>query len=755
MNFVAQLEDYLRDLGSEARKKHPGVKEASERAILKLRTLQNAYASAVRKASNTGGEHPTTSLFQSQDLLHPFLLAANYPNASTKLLDISFKAMRLLMESNAICAGDGIHMVRVWTIQAHVIMSQYQKHHKKGASIDSSNHSSAAAASSSGATKTGTTSATSLASSTASWLGGWVGGSSASSSASAAASSTAEAASTAIRNAVSSSSGQAGQQYSASNKDMERLALEILSCLLQLTELLKEESLSTDMWTQSVSLCCLLLEFKKTVQQAAHSTLPQVLSILYQTSNNNKYNLQTWEDLLQLASHSPQKKAPALHGAFSQCRLDTTASKAPPSPSPVLAIELMATILKEHPDLLAGSDKFLSKTMSVTAALLHQQTTSTTFDLSKTLRVFQWTLVVLQTQSQALIECRELLMHVIKPVQAATEACRRHHDFEDGYIYSGDASSYAETDLASVALNNKSSRRLTGSEGTSSASQQNTSNSHTTLLPTANLWKAGIALETIFHLLRNCSRPESFHVKSPLSPVLDRDTMVGLAEALSDFATIGSCCQGHILQLVDLCNNMNAITQNNNSTGNAGNDSLMPAVSREEDYQSPEPIEPMLFHKAEQLIKSGTASALFDESAAKSSNDKKASSSSSLVQMVMGDTLWIAFNGIIQIVVSILPSLPPDQMEPVAEGSFAPTLAALQHYLKRVPGSKALARLSLNGYFHLANICMPSTSEARTVRRGALFTSLCKLSLPAWGKHDATRYVFVSRYLSYIYCLYV
>jgi hypothetical protein len=39
MNFVNQLEEYLRDLGAEARKKHPGVKEASERAILKLRTL--------------------------------------------------------------------------------------------------------------------------------------------------------------------------------------------------------------------------------------------------------------------------------------------------------------------------------------------------------------------------------------------------------------------------------------------------------------------------------------------------------------------------------------------------------------------------------------------------------------------------------------------------------------------------------------------------------------------------------------------
>eukprot|EP00578_Thalassiosira_sp_NH16_P003255 CAMPEP_0181135440 /NCGR_PEP_ID=MMETSP1071-20121207/32631_1 /TAXON_ID=35127 /ORGANISM="Thalassiosira sp., Strain NH16" /LENGTH=55 /DNA_ID=CAMNT_0023222043 /DNA_START=91 /DNA_END=254 /DNA_ORIENTATION=- len=50
MNFVAQIEDHLRDLGAEARKNHPGVKEASERAIIHLRSLQTQYVAAVRRA---------------------------------------------------------------------------------------------------------------------------------------------------------------------------------------------------------------------------------------------------------------------------------------------------------------------------------------------------------------------------------------------------------------------------------------------------------------------------------------------------------------------------------------------------------------------------------------------------------------------------------------------------------------------------------------------------------------------------------
>jgi hypothetical protein len=210
-----------------------GVKEASERAILKLRTLQNQYVSAVRSASAQGEKHPDTTLFRSSDLLHPFLLAANYPNASSKLLDTSFKAMKTLMEANAICPGDGMNMVRVWMIQAQVVVSYSTKEstNKKGAGTSSSASSHAATTPSdtdpAPTTSTAVTTSTTTAASSSSWFGSLL------SSSSAAATETLKTTnSVATMMAVSSSHGQAGSGH-LSSKLLEKLALDILSCLLQ------------------------------------------------------------------------------------------------------------------------------------------------------------------------------------------------------------------------------------------------------------------------------------------------------------------------------------------------------------------------------------------------------------------------------------------------------------------------------------------------------------------------------------------
>lgn len=176
MNFVAQVEDHLRDLGAEARKNYPGksdcccflnfaqllclflsappselhytgVKEASERAIIHLRSLQTQYVAAVRRAgasttTNTTASqqqqqttpsstptpygssaslpprHPTTALFQSQDVLRPFLLAANHPDASHDLLVIALESIQHLLRGDAVCPDDGIQISRVLVIQS-------------------------------------------------------------------------------------------------------------------------------------------------------------------------------------------------------------------------------------------------------------------------------------------------------------------------------------------------------------------------------------------------------------------------------------------------------------------------------------------------------------------------------------------------------------------------------------------------------------------------------------------------------------
>ena len=108
-----------------------GVKEASERAIIHLRSLQTQYVAAVRRAGastnnskqppSSGSSlplHPTTALFQSQDVLRPFLFAANHPDASYDLLVIALESIQHLLRGDAVCPEDGIQISRVLLIQS-------------------------------------------------------------------------------------------------------------------------------------------------------------------------------------------------------------------------------------------------------------------------------------------------------------------------------------------------------------------------------------------------------------------------------------------------------------------------------------------------------------------------------------------------------------------------------------------------------------------------------------------------------------
>lgn len=97
-----------------------GVKEASERAILQLRGLQSKYVASVRLATSTKSPHPTTRTFQSQDILRPFLLAANYPDAGHDVIQLALNAIHTLIAGDAVCPEDTVHVVRVLTIQANV-----------------------------------------------------------------------------------------------------------------------------------------------------------------------------------------------------------------------------------------------------------------------------------------------------------------------------------------------------------------------------------------------------------------------------------------------------------------------------------------------------------------------------------------------------------------------------------------------------------------------------------------------------------
>ena len=697
MNFVQQLEECLRDLAAEARKKHPGVKEASERATLKLRSLKTSYVSAVRQASSGHGQnkHPTTRLFQSSDLLHPFLLAANYPTATNNLLEISFRAVRLLMEADAVVPADGLNLVRVWMIQAHVVAAYYQRQYHNKTFAMSSRH--------------GPEEATSAATSSSSWFS-WGASSSTTTSAGAAsidavstaASMTATTTKLSVKNAVSSSSGQTGQN-AQSPVAMERLALEILSCLLQLLELLKAypDSLTPELWTNAVALACLWLYQlppRHKVQQAAQATTVQVLMLLFQQQQQQqpqtknaraqKFRADTWQDLWALASSSTATttSSPPLQfaGAFALCKTTTTA------PQPAFALELVTQIWKDGYFQAADDERQFLQTLSVTKGLWQQQQRQL-LSVEMTLRTIQWSLVLLQTRSAEYpAECREIFAYMIQPIAAATDACRSHHDFEDGFVYDakeGEAQAQPEDDDGSDV------RR---------APQRNEALS--SFLPPPVLWKAGFAVEAVHVILdynsKNSSSPERLLLLN------DKKLVASLTESLSHFATIGASCRDHILQMVDFC-----------------------------DYQmTTANLKPAVIHKAELAVLSGTAGVVFGESDSKAELRKTPSSlanSNSSSSTVLGEALWIAFQSVLQIADSLHDL---DDPTTLLEETFAPFLAILQHYLKRVVGSKDMVELSLKGYSQLASVCLPLPDCS--MQRKALLTSLAKLSLPSWGKHD-------------------
>ncbi|GKY91522.1 hypothetical protein MPSEU_000124400 [Mayamaea pseudoterrestris] len=687
MNFES-----LRDLASEARKKHPGVKEASERATLRLRMLQTQYVSKVRQANSssqasangsndaakttTTTNHPTTQLFAHSEILHPFLLAANYPNASAELLNISFNSMQLLMRANAVQPSDAIQMLRVWMIQAQNVVSCYEKLYAKEIYLqtESQQHESAAA----------TNHAAGSTTSSSSWFS-W-GSSSAAATTDPSSSNYKQSSNNQIQSTKSSSTTLSSQQ---SPLQMEHCAKQILSCLLQLLELLKEhyaKHLTVELWTNAMALACVWLHYtpiKHTVHQAAVSTLKQVMNLLYSAAAANDKLLQsTWDDLLQLCDVNIQANI-NLTGAFSLCQRSVAHNATVYPPCAELALQLLTRLEREHD--VALPPRLLQKTFGISVQLLLQLDKRGT-SLEKCLRIAQWTTVLFQKYFVSYSgECLELLELLLKPIAAATDICRSHDDFEDGYVYTA-----SDADIVLLAEQHASS----------DGKKLSSTRTLTTLIPPSVLWKAVFSLEAIYVIFDRDDPME-------LSVILeDARIVLALSETLSDFATIGASCMDHLLQFVSF----------GKSLPFSGNEVFAKSLTK---------VKPTFFRTAEQACTSGNAQSLLVDGA---STDKSTSSPSS---GVLGEALWITLQNLLRLPECMIGLNGVEQM---LEQTFAPSLAVLQHYLKRCIGSSDLVQLSLKGFANLADVCLP----LGTIHRKALLLSLCKLSLPTWGQRDST-----------------
>lgn len=108
-----------------------------------------------------------------------------------------------------------------------------------------------------------------------------------------------------------------------------------------------------------------------------------------------------------------------------------------------------------------------------------------------------------------------------------------------------------------------------------------------------------------------------------------------------------------------------------------------------------------------------------------------------------GETTWLAFKCILSLVKALKDlaisetngDLESQQMlSGLVNGSFAPSVSMLQHFIRRMLGSPVIVTQTLSSYEELACASMSVDSQSTNVRRQAILMSLCKLCLPSWGK---------------------
>ena len=121
--MAKQLEEDLRLLSVEARKRYPLVKEAAERSIIKLRAkiavlLRVARSEGSNGGVGGGGGGGGHGFRADEELLRPFVLACNHADVSVKLGVMSLSAFQRLLSRGAVAVGQFPNIVRVLRIQS-------------------------------------------------------------------------------------------------------------------------------------------------------------------------------------------------------------------------------------------------------------------------------------------------------------------------------------------------------------------------------------------------------------------------------------------------------------------------------------------------------------------------------------------------------------------------------------------------------------------------------------------------------------
>lgn len=720
---------------------YTGVKEASERAILTLRSLQSQYVSAVRAATSSKkgsstAPHPTTALFRSQDVLRPFLLACNYPDASSALLLIGLNAIQLLINGDAVCPEDSVHIARVLGIQAACCCRNFQN---EGSTSQQSRGSGGVMASLIGA-------ASSL-------PGGY----------------------------YSSSSGSGHR----TPKDDEAIGLKVLQTLTIMTSSNQLE-LGQEVLHQAISACLTLISGNESTKEeknkkrnqrsierdvstgsssvnganenmrrAAASTLKQILLVTFERAGIHSEKNKEFHNMTKTAASSAfldlcalsenreggNKLKSEVTGPFLMQGGSSGKKRSVKPPPRSACFEILNMIINHTPALFEFSNdeaspnsefakllrfkacpaisKVLLSEFHVTEQTL---TTGSTDDratidemgdreaFSLLLRSTRLACTILQKfgkQKDLASECHILLTAMIRFISSSSEAFRDNDKFEDGYIYS----TIMQT-LQNVDPQPSNSWRST---------QVNSSESYPLLISNNLLWQSALGLESLFTLIGD-SEMMKFLYSSDVTQKDQKNLVATIAETVSDFATTASSNKSGILSVVRTVSSRIDEISNSSATSNV---ILQPLIfgrasqinTLYDDWESSPSIDASLIQP------NGPDTHVFDENQIPFCDD--------------GEAIWLAFNCILSLSSSMrtLSSELAPQIQFLVKYSFAPIMAVLQHFLKRFPSENYILNRVLTGFKDLVDTCIPLRCEDG-LHSEALIKTLCSLSLPNWGKME-------------------
>ena len=217
------------------------------------------------------------------------------------------------------------------------------------------------------------------------------------------------------------------------------------------------------------------------------------------------------------------------------------------------------------------------------------------------------------------------------------------------------------------------------------------------------LWRAFLALEVLSQLVSSHLEQMSW---------VDANSVAVIAVAASDFATISASNRERILLLL--------------MTAHAADDQSLPLKSHATFKSAAVDV-----HDIAVAVATKVTDALVVDSV-------------ELPLCDAGATTWLAFKCILFLVKSLKDlatfaeangsSESVKSLSELVNGSFAPSVSMLQHFIRRMLGSPVIVSLTLSSYEELASASMMVDSPSTNERRQAILTSLCKLCLPSWGK---------------------